>query len=146
MRRRDVVLNRLTLGFGRRWFGARFRTGLRICCAQRGLRLRRLDRRRIVLGRRYGRCDLMPRHVRSSAADHRLIVLLATTAAPAASAATTAPAPAPAFVAVAGLSGVLVAGLRLGAEPADVMRFRLRWLAVADFFIATAGDVAGLAR
>lgn len=88
----------------------------------------------------------MPRHVRSGTADHRLIVLLATTAAPAASAATTAPAPAPAFVAVAGLSGVLVVGLWLGVEPADVMRFRLRRLAVADFFIATAGDVAGLAR
>ena len=73
-------------------------------------------------------------------------MLRAAATAPAATAATTTPAMASAFVALTRLSGALVTGPRLGAEAGGVVsRFWLRWLAVANLFIAAAGDIAGLA-
>lgn len=72
---------------------------------------------------------------------------LAAAAAPTATAATTTPTPTLAVVAVARLSAAFMTRLRFGTELGGAMiRVRLRRFVVADFFIAAASDITGLAR
>lgn len=71
---------------------------------------------------------------------------LAAAAAPTATAATTTPTPTPAIIAVARLSAAVITKLRFGTELGGAMiRVRLRWFVVVDFFIAAAGNITGLA-